>query len=77
MNFALDKNEATRRMQARQKKSVVWTLKDMTVEWQIIPATQARNWDGSPAGQGNDPHQEILSRMVLKKGCHPRFTNWW
>ena len=77
MNLALDKDEATRRMQARQKKSICWTLKDMTVEWRFIPATQAKNWDGSPAGQGNNPHQEILSRMVWREGSQPRFTNWW
>jgi hypothetical protein len=68
MNLALDKNEAIKRMKKRHTKTIRWTLKDITVEWLLIPATEAKNWDGSPAGQGNKPHQEILSRMVWKEG---------
>jgi hypothetical protein len=73
---AFDMEEAVKRMSRRGKKSVSWTLKDRTVE-KYIPATAARNWDGSSAGSGNDPNQEILQRMTWANDGKPRFSNWW
>lgn len=71
------KEIARARMKNRATKSVTWTLKDLTVSWQYIPATAAKNWDGSPAGHGNDPSQEILQKMTWRSGSAPRFTNYW
>jgi hypothetical protein len=72
-----DMEQAVKRMSARSSKALKWTLKGVTIEWRYIPATSARNWDGSSAGGGQDASKEILQRMVWKDGACPRFTNWW
>ena len=72
-----NKNEAIARMQRRNKKSVCWTLKNETIRWRYIRATSARNWDGTPAGEGNDPNKEILEKMIHRNEQPPRFTNFW
>lgn len=77
MNIALYAGEAIKRMSRRSSKSVSWTLKGMTVEWRYIPATAARNWDGSSAGSEEDPNRIILQQKVWRDGSNPRFTNWW
>ena len=74
---ALDMEEAVARMQRRGKQSVRWTLKGITIEWKYIPATEARNYDGSSAGHGQDSNKIILQRMVWREGKDPRYTNWW
>ncbi|KAM3091147.1 hypothetical protein ACKFKG_26840 [Phormidesmis sp. 146-35] len=74
---AFDMEEAVTRMTRRKKKSVRWTLRDVTVRWDYIPASSARNWDGSSAGQEQDSNKEILQRMTWRDGGEPRFSNWW
>lgn len=70
-------DEARKRMQSRKSRRVCWTYPHMIVEFKLISAHQARNWDGSSAGQGNDLNQTILQRMTWVNGQSPRFTNWW
>lgn len=71
------RQEALNRMNRRGTKSVIWTLPDRTIKFSHIPSTQARNWDGTFAGDGNDPSKLILERMDWRDGCDPRYTNWW
>lgn len=73
----MTQQEAITRMNRRGTKQVQWTLSDRIVRFRYIPATSARNWDGSMAGSGNDPNQEILELMTWVEGGTPRFTNWW
>lgn len=75
--YCYDREEAVSRMVRRGKKSVRWTLKNVTVEWKYIPATEVRNYDGSAAGAGNDPSKEVLQQTTWKLGGLPRFSNWW
>lgn len=77
MNIAFDPKEATKRMSRRNTQCVSWTLNGVTVEWKRIPATMARNWDGSLAGAGNDPNQVILQRMTWHDDRMPTYSNWW
>lgn len=77
MNPALNMSEAIARMQRRSKTSIQWTTLGLTVRWRYIPATAVRNWDGSPAGSGNDPNQQVLERMTWQDGGVPRFSNYW
>ncbi len=69
--------EAIKRMKRRNTNCVRWSKGDVTIEYRYIPATAARNWDGSSAGSGNDPNQTILQRMTWETGCNPRFSNYW
>lgn len=71
------RSEALKRMQKRGSKSVQWTLSRATIRFSKISATSARNWDGSPAGQGQDPSRMILEKMYWAVGETPRYTNWW
>lgn len=77
MSVCFDRNEAVKRMRARNKQTVSWTLSEQTVEWSYIPATSARNYDGSAAGDGQDPNRIILQRIVWQHGEAPRYTNFW
>lgn len=77
MSICFDKSEAVKRMQARKKQSISWTLLGLIVEYQYIPATSARNYDGSAAGDGQDPNRIILQRIVWRNGEAPRYTNFW
>ena len=74
---ALNGIEAASRMARRGVKQVAWTLPGCKIEWSYISADKARNWDGSPAGSGNDPNRQILQLMVWREGGLPRYTNWW
>jgi len=76
-NYCYNREEAVKRMKRRGKKSVQWSLKNVTVEWKYIPQTSARNYDGSAAGVGNDPNKEVLQQTVWRFGNLPRFSNWW
>lgn len=69
--------EALRRMDRRNSDRVTWTLKDITVEYAKIPASQARNWDGTPAGTSGDPNKVIIQKKTVIFGRDPRYTNWW
>lgn len=69
--------EAITRMSRRGSKSVRWTLADRVIEYKYIPATSARNYDGSSAGAGQDPNTTILQQMVWRDGGQPRFSNQW
>jgi hypothetical protein len=75
--YCYDREEVVKRMARRRKKSIKWTLETVTVEWKYIPATEAKNYDGSDAGSGNDPAQEVLQQTTWKLGGSPRFSNWW
>jgi hypothetical protein len=74
---ALDKQEAVRRLSKSKSNSVCWTFPEAIVEYKYISADQVKNWDGSFAGDGQDPSIIVLQRMVWRDGCSPRFTNWW
>lgn len=74
MNY---RQEAISRMSRRKSTKVEWTLADRTIRFSSIPATAAKNWDGSTAGEGNNPEQKILEQMVWEQGKAPRYTNWW
>lgn len=71
------RSEALKRMQRRTCKSVQWSLPHATIRFSMIPATGAKNWDGSPAGQGQDASQTILEKMYWPDGGEPHYTNWW
>ncbi|OKH45323.1 hypothetical protein NIES2101_26825 [Calothrix sp. HK-06] len=66
MSVCFDRNEAVKRMRARNKQTVSWTLSEQTVEWSYIPATSARNYDGSAAGDAQDPNRIILYHFYMK-----------
>lgn len=76
-NIALNRSEATKRMARRDKQAIRWTLADMTVEWKYIEARQARNYDGSHAGNDSTPNAVVLQQMVWREGSTPRYTNHW
>lgn len=69
--------EAMQRMKKRAATSIQWTLPHATIRFSMIPATSAKNWDGSPAGQGQDASKTILEKMYWADGSTPRYTNWW
>lgn len=71
------RSEALKRMQRRTCESVQWTLPHATIRFSKISATSARNRDGSPAGQGQDPSRIIIEKMYWPDGGDPRYTNWW
>ena len=77
MNIALNRQEAIRRMTCRNTRSIRWTLYDVTIEWKYIKASQARNYDGTLAGDGLNPNAVVLQQMVWKVGSEPRYTNHW
>lgn len=77
MQYFPAKEDAIARMKRRGTKSVRWSLVDRRIEYSIIKAGNARNWDGSPAGDDQNPKREILQLMVWRKGGDPRYTNWW
>ncbi|BDA75964.1 hypothetical protein CAL7716_101300 (plasmid) [Calothrix sp. PCC 7716] len=74
--IALDRSEAVKRMKRRNKQSVSWTLSELTVEWSYIPATEARDYNGSAGGYGHNPSRIILQRIVWRDG-EARYTNYW
>lgn len=73
----LEKNEAVQRMMSRNTSSIKWTLRDMTVEWSLIPAREARNYDGSIGGCDHDPGRTILQCVIWRDNEAPRWTNYW
>lgn len=56
------REEAIKRMARRSTQRVCWTLAGRQIEFRRIPATAARNYDGSLAGDGNDPNRIILQK---------------
>jgi hypothetical protein len=58
-------------------EGVTWKTSDRIIEFKFIPATHVRNWDGSAAGEGNDPNQIILQKKVTQKGRRNYYQNWW
>jgi hypothetical protein len=83
MIAALDKQEAIKRMTRRGTQKVSWTLPGIEVEWSYIPATAVRNYDGTPAGSGNDPSRVVLQQVVYREcGAEDAkngtsYTNHW
>lgn len=70
-------DEAAKRMKRRNVKSVRWTLVGKTIEYRYVPATAARNYDGSSAGGGQDPDRIILQQMIWREGAAPHYSNRW
>jgi len=75
--ICLDRNEAVKRMRLRKTFSITWTLKTIQVEWSYIRATQVKNYDGTPAGDGQDPDRIVLQQMTWRNGHKRRYTNHW
>jgi hypothetical protein len=68
--------EAIVRMNWRSTDCVQWTLREATIRFQKIRAANARNWDGSAAGDDTNPDKIILEKMFWQTGRNPRYTNW-
>lgn len=74
---AFDRDEAVARMKKRNTSKISWTLKNVRIEWEYIPATNVRNYDGTYAGSGNNPEQKVLQCLIQREGRMPTYTNFW
>lgn len=75
--FMFDPIKAVQRMRQSSTTKLVFQTDFELIEWEFIPVSQARDYDGTFAGWDDRPNETVLQLMIWRNNETPRYTNFW